>query len=118
MQLQSIPEVNKPIISYIKKGNHKKIGVLIAYKKNNKVYIGYSLCNNKDTWDKDFAKELAIRRAGSWGEKKLPKSFPVPASIKNDFNDFISRCNKYYKDEPLPKWLDLVVFVIYKIKQE
>jgi hypothetical protein len=81
----------------------KKIGVLVAGRINNEVAIGFSLCNNKDEFNRidgkkvpGHAEKIALTRA----KKKIMKGreYPLPHSIRKQYRQFEHRCGLYYKD--------------------
>lgn len=120
---------NNPI--YRKKGGNK-IGVLVAGidPANNELVVGFSLCCKKDKFDyisiaggrkmkiNNFGRNLAAKRAFLWKnydklrddnvhnhkEVNFKNTVVIPESISNDLEDFLNRCNLYYKDIELPVW--------------
>lgn len=61
----------------------------------NVINVGWSLCNKKlgDVFDKKRAYNIAIGRAC-----KGSKDF-IPVSLKVEYEFFLKRCNRYYKDK-------------------
>lgn len=84
------------------------------------VSVGFSLCCNKDRFDhidgkrqKGFGLELAECRAVKWEKRKYVK---IPDSIYNNFEKFINRCKKYYKNKEFPKWTETTQLTFQKDK--
>jgi len=50
------------LIHYVKSESGKKVGVVVALSSKK---IGYSLCNPKDKFDKNYGKFIAVKRAES-----------------------------------------------------
>lgn len=83
---------------YIKDKKGNKIGFLMAfldeYAINNNpiVFIGWSLCNTKyDKFDKYKAEFFAYKNIYN----------EPPQSIQHEYNKFLIRCFKYYKDKKI-----------------
>lgn len=54
----------KPNIKDVsKKDRGKPYGVIVAVEEDGYFYYGFSICNNKDKWDKTRGKKIAIGRA-------------------------------------------------------
>ena len=68
----------------------KVIGVFVAFSKNK---IGFSICCNKDKFNKEYALKLAVYRA----IKQENPWLKIPKSYKKDLAKFIERINRYYK---------------------
>jgi len=73
-----------------KQGNFK--GCLVATKVDDKVQIGWSLCNRYDTFNKKIARQLAYDRATTVGRDRF-----LPNSIENDIPEFVLRASRYFK---------------------
>ena len=87
------------IVQYVRNKNNNLQGVIIALKSKNGFNIGYSLCNNKDKFDKNMAFKIAIGRAELdscwWQLCSMKKN--IPYKIKKMIPSFADRCKKYYK---------------------
>jgi hypothetical protein len=59
--------------------------------------VGFSACNPKDTFSKEEAIRIARDRARAWPERLENKDHPVPPSILQDFEQFMGRCQAYFK---------------------
>ena len=86
---------NKGLVQRIIKKN-KRVGTFVSYKveteyKQPFFYVGYSLCNREDRFDKHLSLKIASERA------KMMSVKDVPLSIKEDFKKFIDKCKRYYK---------------------
>lgn len=107
-------KINNIIFNYVKdKKNNNKIGIVLAcrFKSDNRVYIGYSLCNKVDKFDKKTGFELALLNA--YKNKlnniyinniniiddiiQIPENIDYPKSIKNNIIYLLKRCIKFYK---------------------
>lgn len=78
-----------------KKGKH--VGVMLAWKVDGNVRVGWSTCNiNKDKYDKTLAERIAAVR-GRCGTKVQPPKYAV-AQIAA----FTERANKYFNN-PAPR---------------
>lgn len=84
------------LFQYIKKGqNRKKVGMFYAVKWQESqftyILLGHSLCNPKDKFSKEKAFSIAQGRALSQNSQRLPPS------LEQEFNDFHTRCKKFFK---------------------
>lgn len=77
------------------KDNKGVKGFLVAARKKDSKYftIGYSLCNRKDPYDKNFGVNLALNRALRPLNRK---PLPIPTSIVKDCKNFVCRAEKYF----------------------
>jgi hypothetical protein len=88
----------KSIIQYIRNQDGRKIGALVATSEDGKtIKIGWSLCNDKDTFNKEFAKKIAFGRA----EKSFEREYIVPTKIIQNVLKFEERVCKYFPDVEL-----------------
>lgn len=103
-------ENGKWLIQYIRKSkkDRSKKGIFISFADGNNVLIGYALCNKKDRWDYlngqriyKLGQVIAMERAYKYADKN---DINVPISIADEFNDFVIRTKRYFKDKNLPKW--------------
>jgi hypothetical protein len=110
------------IVEYVRKGGRKKtekiykdgkcvgtkrgdrrggcrIGVLVAVPSEDKVKIGWTLCNVKagDKFDKDFGLQVAIDRAIK------DSKYPIAQSLIKKAEAFIHRAGLYYKDKVIQR---------------
>ena len=98
--------------------NKKKIGVLVAGVKPEwpeNFVVGFSLCCKNDKWNvvqnkdgtssriENFGLNLATKRAIVW--QADTRDVEVPDSIKSELEDFVTRCQRYYKDRSMPIWV-------------
>ena len=95
---------HKMILQYVRNRHNQKCGVVVAYKKQEKVMIGYSLCNKKDRYDKLIGLNKAINRAQSidsfqiYGNEIYDKDgLKIPFSVMNTVLKVIDRGRRYYK---------------------
>lgn len=79
------------IVKYIRK-NKTPIGVMVAIKTIDGFRFGYSLCNRKDKFNKEMALKIAFGRAESHENYES-----IPHIIAKNYDEFIDRCNRYYK---------------------
>ena len=88
---------------------------------NNKIVVGYTLCNFKagDKFDSELWLPVALDRAIIWAENEKAidgrydvqkfdiYSSSVPESMKKDFANFLFRMKKWFKEKELPIWANL-----------
>jgi hypothetical protein len=83
------------IIQYFKKRNsslRKGVMVALPVEQEGVVKFGYSLCRSAlDKFDKKRGLDIAINRA------RCNRPLNIPDSMKEKFDNFKKRCNKYYK---------------------
>ena len=97
-------EPKNEIIQYIRDNKRNKIGVMAAFRHNEEVYIGWSLCSKQDVFDREFGIELAKNRAVKlFDYEYISDKFPY--SILGDLEMFIDRCVRYFKDGVYPAWI-------------
>lgn len=88
------------LTQYIKKGvKNRKVGMFYAVRwqsltpsKPSYILMGHSLCDHRDKFSKTKAFEIAQGRAVSQNPQRLP------SSIEKEFNEFHTRCKKFFKD--------------------
>ena len=100
---------NKELIQYVRYGDRCKKGVFVSFAIGDCVAIGYALCSNYDEWDivdgkriKGFGLELARQRAV---KNFYKENINIPVSIQKDFNKFINRSERYFKEKLIPYWV-------------
>jgi len=141
-----IESMEKPTIEYIwkgkrfikdkdghripsEKGRQKKKGVMVATVIDDKVAIGFTLCNLKmdrfnyvkENQEPVFALEVALKRATKWANREFseigsakdivqPNFVPIPHSIVANLNNFVEKCRRYkrYEGMKFPGWVDCV----------
>jgi hypothetical protein len=86
----------------------EKVGVLIGFKEDGVIYIGFSKCNmDYDDFSKDFGYEVALDRAYKYAKKFENAGIPiVPKSVAREIPLFVDRCLNYYKDGELTAWVE------------
>jgi hypothetical protein len=110
-----------------------KKGVLVACSTETKEYgptvgIGFSLCHRRDRFDyhpgtgqrvPGWGRKVAKERAKKWVGNFV---IEIPPSIEPELYEFISRCQRYFKDKALPPWAEIVlhnkVSLAEEVKQE
>ena len=82
---------------YFKVKHHQKKGVFVAVADKDKFTIGWSLCKNKDKYNKETGIHIANIRA-----HEILAGFPciggVPHSMRDTYTHLIDKWKKYYKD--------------------
>ncbi len=119
-------ERKHPILEYVRDKHRCKIGVMLAYTRYNRVYIGWSKCRVKgekdkqDKFDRDTGIGIAQGRAEKYFEYPLSSkgykkgetyrkciSF-VAHSMRDDYEYFIGKCVRRYTKNgnkfKLPIW--------------
>jgi flavodoxin len=88
------------IMEYIRDNKNQKIGVMYAFREDDTVYSGWSLCSKRDTFDRELGQRIARARARKvCNSERLSIIDDIPYSIKDRFLDFIERrCVTYFKD--------------------
>lgn len=85
---------NNVIYQFVHNRRRQKVGVVLAKKNDNGlVGIGWSLCNPKDSFNKDHAISIAEGRAEKWGGCDV-----IPHSIRNDVDVIFNRASRYFKN--------------------
>ena len=97
-------EPKNEIIQYIRDNKRNKIGVMVAFRHDKEVYIGWSLCSKQDVFDREFGIGLAKNRAVKLFDYEYIND-RLPYSILGDIEMFIDRCAKYFKDGVYPTWV-------------
>lgn len=80
--------------AYLKEIGGNPIGVVISPEKGK---VGWSLCNKKDTFNKEIGKKIALNRADFYGSNIEWIMKIVPKSIIDDVIEMYERSEKYYK---------------------
>lgn len=119
-------ELNAQTLPALRTRGHRR-GVLLAFvcpADETKVAIGYSVCHKNDRFDYRRGSHIeglgtfyALHKADKHIEttrfmistspdhRQLPKTvIKIPQTIARDFQNFIYRCSKYYKDKVFPQW--------------
>jgi len=76
------------LVKYVKNNRGNLIGVVVATDKHN---IGWSLCNKRDRFNKDFGRYIAIGRA------EMDSTVDIPHSIINEYIEMKNRALRYFK---------------------
>ena len=122
------------IVEYINNGvTGQRIGVFVAYPNvNGKHYnVGWSICNPLDKFDRNFGRQLATNRAGTWFNRyyrkvedykaypdterpnrirlKIKYSKKIDERFRHRLSCFLERCDKYYKGLERPEYLERFV---------
>jgi hypothetical protein len=85
------------LIQYIRDKNNTPLGVVVAQKRDNVIYYGYSLRNKKDKWNREVGIKIAIARANA-DSYVLPSSVKLTTLVLNALNDLNKRAVRYFKD--------------------
>lgn len=93
-------------------------GVMVAFKEDDILYIGWSLCHHLDKFDHNKAINIATERSCKWNSSPINKRHYcnwyindgisiVPQSITDEFVTFIKRSLKYFKEREIniPQWI-------------
>ena len=86
--------MSKEIRQYIRNKDRSPKGVFIAVRDSNMkdvVSIGWSLCHKNDKYDKARAEQIAYNRALKYS------TVAIPQSICMELDNFVSRCERYFK---------------------
>jgi hypothetical protein len=91
--------IDKGLVQRIIKKN-KRVGTFVSFPVKQEdgttfFYVGYSLCNPVDRFNKFLSLQIANERA------RLMHITDVPISIRTDFILFLDRCKRYYKQNIL-----------------
>jgi hypothetical protein len=77
---------------YIRNKQGNPIGILLSDNYAGVIEFGYSLCNKKDTYNKEKGHLIALNRLHN------PKWLDLPYSIDKQYNRFVERSKKYFKN--------------------
>lgn len=96
---KNILQPKRSILKYIRTNKGQPRGVLIAYRgEDDKVYIGYSLCNTKsDKFNKQIGIRKAVERAvsdDSFNDEWVDK---LPHTVVKPLLDMADRAEAYFK---------------------
>lgn len=80
--------------AYFKVVGGDPIGVIVAIDRDR---IGWSLCNKKDTFDKQIGLRIALNRAEFYGTNKSFLLEQIPDSIREEIIEMYTRSEKYFK---------------------
>jgi hypothetical protein len=91
---------------YIKRTKQEiKVGVLVAFKADDSVKVGWSLTNRNagDAFNEEEGIRIAMERAIhpdvlDCAMMTSNEKFSPPRSIHPDVNIFLERCERYFKD--------------------
>ena len=95
------------IRSYVRQEKTRHpIGVLVAFKHDRKIHIGFSQANTKagDKFDKKHGVELALGRAFHCHENDGAIMEHATREICKQLPHFVERCQKAFKGAKLPDW--------------
>lgn len=110
---------NDTIVKFIKR-KQQRVGVLVGYKKNDRVYIGWSLCHKNDIYNEKKAIQDATNRAKTNKQllalaknnssRNISYKFKAlyPSSLNKDLIRFIERCKKYFRVNSIENYRDVV----------
>jgi hypothetical protein len=85
------------LISYVRNKKGERVGVLVAKKIKSRFAeynIGFSKCRKGEKFDKVIGLNNAFIRADSMYTDNI-----IPRSMKNDYDAFIKRCDRYYQEK-------------------
>lgn len=86
---------NLPDLGNGKKGKGKILGIMVCEKFSEGTFgIGFSLCNKKDTFNRELGLAIAHKRAVFHAENAV-SSF-IPFTAVNSVHEFMIRCAKYF----------------------
>jgi hypothetical protein len=97
---------NNTLIQYIRDDQYKPYGVVVAVRKDNDIYYGFSIQNKKDRWDRETGVKIAVARANA-GEYVLPKSEKLCKCILENFRLLSERAVRYFKDVQNVRFVEL-----------
>lgn len=85
-------EIKQKIYRMVR-GQKNPVGIIVSVPdhENKVVHVGFSLCMNADTFNKELALEIAYGRADTRVQ------LLVPPSIEKDMDKFVDRIARYYK---------------------
>jgi hypothetical protein len=86
----------KVLLSYYRTSDGRPIGCVAAVDKDK---IGWSLCSEKDTFNKELARKIAIGRAlkPEKAAYTLASMYKCPSGFMKMYADMYDRALKYYK---------------------
>lgn len=95
----------KSLVQYVRTKKGQPKGTMVAYRgDDNKIYVGYSLCNSKvDKFDRQIGMRKAVERAltqDKYDDVTL-KNFvdKIPQSVVKPLDAFLERAERFFKSE-------------------
>lgn len=86
------------LVQFIRTNKGNPVGVVIAYKTDNKIYIGWSLCNTKvEKFDKQIGLYQATNRADL--SENLSNLSVLPHSVRRTVGEMKERANRYFNKD-------------------
>ncbi|MEK6832651.1 MAG: hypothetical protein AABY32_01275 [Nanoarchaeota archaeon] len=89
------------LVQYVRGSHGRKVGVVVATIKDGLFWFGWSLCNEKDEFNRKIAYDIAYGRANKYSnpvEKYDSGQFSnLPNSVKKTVKKIYSRCVAYFK---------------------
>jgi len=105
----------KSLLEYTRDKYRHRIGVMIAFPDNDKIFIGWSKCKtkgqNKDKFDRELGIKIAMNRARKYVNYEKLFWHYIPHSMQKPIERFAIKCGKYYtkngNDFEFPDWVGL-----------
>ena len=81
------------IKQFIRNRKNRKIGIFVAMRipETGKVHAGFSLCNKKDLFNKEFGENMALQRAVT------SRVYQIPRTVLEHQDYFNNRVKRYFK---------------------
>lgn len=92
--------ITQKIVKY-KGESGRRVGKFVAYRDfgtDDRVFIGFAVCNPKDRYNRDEEHVLAYTRAVECYENPLR----IPKGLEEEFLAFYDRCERYFGEGYLP----------------
>lgn len=92
------------MIQYVRNEKNVPIAIFVADQIEDRVVIGFAVCNDKDTFSKERGKTIALGRAHKWYPHE---TVIVPARVASNFLGFLEHCiaRKDFQGACFPVWL-------------
>ena len=91
---------------YMRDSKRNKIGVMVAIKDGDHVYLGFSKCNTKvDKFNKTIGTDMALGRARKYFDTSLDQIYSLmPESVVSQIQEFLQTTMTRNPDHKFPLW--------------
>lgn len=91
------------LIHYVRNEKKVPVAIFVADQVDDRVVIGFAVCNDKDSFSKELGKTIALGRAHKFAVHEM---LIVPARIASNFLDFLEQCiaRKSFQGKAFPLW--------------
>jgi hypothetical protein len=92
------------MIQYVRDENKVPIAIFIADQVDDRVVIGFAVCNAKDSFSKERGKTIAMGRAHKWYPHEI---LIIPQRVASNFFGFLEECiaRQVFQGKTFPTWV-------------